>query len=196
MNNFEDLYKRKSSQQLIIVTPQSNNSSDAEIICYERKGVHWVDVFNVIKGKIGKNGVTQNKVEGDMKTPVGVYSFGTFFGSEDNIGFKFSYKKVDGNEFWVDDVESKYYNTWQYGESRGRWNSAENLLHPAYKYAAVINYNSQCIKDKGSAIFFHKINNNKGTAGCVAVNEGQLIEILKWLNPDKNPLIVINKSSD
>ncbi|MDD3225853.1 MAG: L,D-transpeptidase family protein [Clostridium sp.] len=195
MDNFNDLYIEKNSKQLITVTPEAKDSSDAKIICYERRNNQWVETFNVIEGKIGKNGVTENKAEGDTKTPVGVYSFGIFFGSENNIGFKFPYKKVSGNEFWVDDIESKYYNTWQEGSSNGKWNSAENLLHPAYKYAAVINYNSKCIKGKGSAIFLHKI--NKGaTQGCIAINEEELVKVLKWLDPDRNPLIVINKSSN
>lgn len=193
MQNFEEFYINNKAKQLIIVIPEKNDSSDAKITCYERKNINWMQVFDKMHGKIGKNGVTESKIEGDMKTPLGVYSFGIFFGSEDNIGFKFPYRKVDGKQFWVDDVESDYYNTYQEKISSKSWKSAENLLHPAYTYAAVINYNVECIKGKGSAIFLHKI--NKGaTAGCIAINEKELIKVLKWLDPDKYPLIVINKN--
>lgn len=190
MQSFEELYSNNNCEQLVIIVPEKNDSSEAKIACYERKNTEWIQVFDKMDGKIGKNGVTENKVEGDMKTPIGVYSFGIFFGSGENLGFKFHYRKVDGNQFWVDDVESKYYNTWQYGTNKKDWKSAENLLHPAYKYAAVINYNSKCIKGKGSAIFFHKINNG-ATAGCIAAKEDELIKILRWLNPNKHPLIKI-----
>lgn len=190
MDAFNNLYKEKNSEQLVVVCSEAYDSSDAKLMCYERKNKQWVEVFDVMKAKIGEKGVTENKIEGDMKTPLGVYSFSIFFGTEDNLGFKFPYKRVDGNQFWVDDVKSDCYNTWQEGNGNIKWNSAENLLHPAYKYAAVINYNPQCIKGKGSAIFFHKI--NKGaTEGCIALYEEQLIKVLKWLDPDKNPLIVI-----
>lgn len=195
MDILNNLYNEKNAEQVIDVRPNTDDSFEAELECYERKDDQWIKVFDLMSAKIGKNGVTENKAEGDMKSPLGVYSFSMFFGSVDNIGFKFPYKKVDGNQFWVDDAESEYYNTWQEGSSDGRWKSAENLLHPAYKYAAVIDYNTKRIKGKGSAIFFHKINKG-GTEGCIALCEEDLIKVLMWLDPNKNPLIIVNRSND
>lgn len=196
MNIFDNLYNEKNTQQIIVVNSKADDSFDAELICYEKKNTNWPEAFDKMQAKIGEKGITGDKVEGDMKTPLGIYSFGTFFGSEDNIGFKFPYKKVDGDQFWVDDSKSDYYNTWQEGSSEGRWSSAENLLHPLYKYAAVINYNTgNVIKGKGSAIFFHKAGKG-GTAGCVSLKEEELVKVLKWLEPEKNPVIVIQRKTN
>lgn len=192
MDILNNLYNEKKAEQIIVVSSEADDSSDAKLQCYERKDMQWGKVFDDMNAKVGRNGITENKVEGDMKTPLGEYPFNIFFGTEENLGFKFPYRKVDGNQFWVDDAKSQYYNTWQEGTSEGRWSSAENLVHPLYKYAAVIDYNSQCVKGKGSAIFFHKTNGG-ATAGCVALYEENLVKVLKWLDPEKKPLIVIER---
>ena len=112
------------------------------------------------------------------------------FGTAENPGVKFEYRKTNGNQYWVDDPYSALYNTWQTGPSNGRWNSAENLYIPAYKYAAVINFNTkERISKKGSAMFLH-VSNNSYTAGCTAISEANLLKILRWLDPGKNPVII------
>jgi L,D-peptidoglycan transpeptidase YkuD (ErfK/YbiS/YcfS/YnhG family) len=63
-----------------------------------------------------------------------------------------------------------------------------------YKYGIVIEYNSlNTIKGKGSAIFIH-IERSAGapTAGCIAVSEENIINLIKWINPNKKPTIEIN----
>lgn len=187
---FEEMYNKYKAEQLVIAAADVENTSDAAIQCYERIDSKWTKVYDVMEGKIGRNGFTEDKAEGDGKTPMGAYSFSRFFGTSDNIGFKFDYTKVDGKQLWVDDPKSDYYNTWQEEEADGRWDSCENLLHPAYKFAAVIDYNTaERIKGKGSAIFFHKINLGP-TAGCIALHEEDLVKVLKWLDPSKKPFII------
>ncbi len=73
------------------------------------------------------------------------------------------------------------------------WNSAEHLIDysESYKYAVVINYNTEpVIKGAESAIFLHCAVGTY-TAGCVAVPEDDIYEILTWLNKDNVPLIII-----
>lgn len=180
-----------NSGQAIIVTTNSWGSSSAVLETFEKINGQWQKKFNSMNGCIGKRGFTAEKKEGDMKTPVGVYGFDFIFGTGSNPGAKYEYRKTHGNEFWVDDANSPLYNTWQQGASQGRWNSAENLYIPAYKYAAVINYNTaERISGKGSAIFLH-IKTGNGTAGCVAISESDILKILQWVDPGKNPLIIM-----
>ena len=74
-------------------------------------------------------------------------------------------------------------------------NNYESLwLEPLYKYAAVIdfNYGANKILGKGSGIFFHIAPpGGGGTAGCIAVTEDHLVKILKWMDPSKNPCIML-----
>lgn len=92
----------------------------------------------------------------------------------------------------MDDPDSPLYNRWvESGDIK--WKSAERLAdYPqAYKYAVVINYNmSPTVPGKGSAIFLHCMTGSY-TAGCVAVPENDMALILKWLDPAKAPVIII-----
>ena len=60
----------------------------------------------------------------------------------------------------------------------------------AYDYGAVIAYNTARTPGLGSAIFLH-INIGTPTAGCVTLPVGELLEILRWLNPAASPRITM-----
>ena len=55
-----------------------------------------------------------------------------------------------------------------------------------YNIVCVINYNTNpIIKNKGSAIFLHVANTDySGTAGCIALKQDDLIELLKNIDID------------
>lgn len=156
---------------------------------------------------IGKNGLTNNKVEGDLCTPKGEYNLGFAFGTVNN-DFEYPYYKIDDKYYWVDDFESPFYNNlvvvsenssttpYSYFKfyDQVTWNSAEHLIdYPiAYELAIVVEYNIQpCIPGKGSAIFFHVQKENKGyTAGCIATTKENLLYIINWLGKDKAKITI------
>ena len=189
----EDLKCIGTEGQVVIVTTKSLNSINAKLQSFEKINGKWETIISCF-AVIGKNGFTQNKIEGDGKSPVGKYSFGICFGKNLNPEIKFEYHQANINDFWVDDSTSESYNSWQTGPANGRWNSAENLLRSndsMYDYAAVINYNDKRIQGKGSAIFFHVWRElNVGTSGCTATSLNNVINILKWLDPAKHPVII------
>ena len=183
-----------NSKQLIIVTVESEDSVKAIIESYEKINNNWHKVYGPIAGVVGQNGVNKEK-EGDNKSPTGVFTFGTGFGtSKKPSALKIAYKQADENDYWVDDLASPDYNKWvRYeGNPNEKWNSFERLSIPEYKYALVINYNTLDIESgKGSAIFMHIWNNpDKGTAGCTAMAESNMLEILTWLDLEKNPILI------
>lgn len=95
---------------------------------------------------------------------------------------------------WVDASNSKLYNTLQQKPVNGRWKSAENMNIPAYDYGFVIDYNTERTPGKGSAIFFHV--SNTWTAGCTDISKQKVIDILKWLDPAKKPVIIQTPESE
>ena len=178
-----------SNKQLILVTSNGYNTSYAEIRTFEKnsKG-QWIPVLTTT-GRIGKYGFTSNMNEGSKRSPVGKYTIGTAFGRKANPGTKWSYRKITSDDVWVDDPTSSLYNTWQSrSKTKGKWKSAENMNIPAYTYGFVINYNTTCTPYKGSAIFFHI--GSGYTLGCTATSEMNVVKILKWLDPKKNPVII------
>ncbi len=152
---------------------------------YNKSGNHFTKQMSV-SCYIGKNGISSNKVEGDMKTPAGVFTIGQAFGTASASGCARSYLEVNSDYYWVDDSTSKYYNQLvDAGKTGIAWKSAEHLIdYPsAYKYAIAINYNTECVPYKGSAVFLH-CSTGSATAGCVAVNEADMLKILQSLASD------------
>lgn len=50
------------------------------------------------------------------------------------------------------------------------------------------------IREEGSTIFFHVANDH--TLGCPGGLQGNMVSILKWINPSKYPVIVQTPVSD
>lgn len=140
------------------------------------------------KCAIGKNGITDNKIEGDKCTPSGIYSIEKIYYRRDRLSLPkldFQIFPINKNSGWCDDIHSSYYNKFiKFPFSYG----AENLYREdeIYNIVCVINYNTNpIIKNKGSAIFLHIANTNySGTAGCIALKQDDLIELLKNIDID------------
>jgi len=61
-----------------------------------------------------------------------------------------------------------------------------------YRWLIVVDYNRRDPRPgAGSCIFLHIWKSpDKGTAGCTAMPEEDLLTILRWLQNEKNPLLV------
>lgn len=182
-----------NSSQIITVT--STGGSNGELVMWQKdsKGI-WYE-YDRMYARLGSGGMkaAHEVYEMDMCTPTGVYSLTEAFGAAGNPGSGVPYRKLDGSEYWIDDPNSAFYNTMQFGAPNGRWQSAEHLIeHPnAYKYSLVIDYNrSPVIPGKSSAIFLH-VDVGVPTWGCVAVAENKMVKILNWINPSSNPKIIL-----
>ncbi len=141
---------------------------------------------------IGINGVTKDKKEGDGKTPLGKYSLGIAF-STHKLALTYPNFTINPYHYWVDDINSNYYNQLvDLSITSKDFQSAEHLIdYPnEYEYGLVINYNPECLKGKGSAIFLH-IKTSDVTHGCIAIDKKSLIFILNFLDRSQNPIIKI-----
>ena len=196
ISNLKCIKNNDTSQQLIIVTSILSNTSNVVINTYEKRKSSWVNIHRNLTGCIGLKGFTKNKIEGDAKTPEGVFNIGTCYSKTSNVITGLNLYKYDSKDVWVDDPNSKYYNTHQREPVNGRWKSAENfskMKNSVYDVFFNIEYNIARTPNKGSAIFFH-ISNAKAqikyTNGCVATDKSNLLAIVRWLDKDKNPLIL------
>ena len=137
------------------------------------------------KCSIGKNGRTTKKIEGDNKTPKGLYALGPLYFRKDRVS-KISTKlrkiEIKKNFGWCDDVKSKFYNKPIKINNKIRH---EKLYRNDKKYDLLIpiEYNTKKPKkNKGSAIFIHLTTNYKKTQGCVAIKEKDMLILLKLIN--------------
>jgi L,D-peptidoglycan transpeptidase YkuD (ErfK/YbiS/YcfS/YnhG family) len=178
--------------QLLVVF-NNDTGNKATLIAFERSGERWKRKFGPILASIGRNGFAAPgaKVEGDGKTPTGLFALGQLFSYEPTINSKLSFIQSNTDDKWVDDSTSADYNKYIRGNTDAK--SFEHLLLNSiyYKYCMVIEYNTHpVVKGKGSAIFFHlSDDNNTPTAGCVAIEEPAMQSILHWLDPTKHKAI-------
>lgn len=188
----------KNSSQ--IVTVVSTGGSYGELVFWEKDGIgNWNEIDRVA-ARLGQNGLksASQVYEMDKCTPTGIYTLTEAFGINSNPGSGITYRQLDGTEYWVDDENSQYYNTMQFGEPNGRWASAEKLIDYTgyYNYSLVIDYNRwPVVPGKSSAIFIH-CDMGIYTYGCVAIPQKNLVNILKRLDPAKNPVVILDFSYD
>ncbi len=142
---------------------------------------------------IGKRGITNNKKEGDQKTPKGTFLFKSIFYRKDkiaNLKSALNRKIIKKNMGWCNDPGSKYYNKLIYFPFK---ESAEKLwlANRVYDVIVVINYNLKpVIKNKGSAIFLHIAKKNYSpTEGCIAINKKDMLFLITKIN-NKTKLII------
>jgi len=101
-------------------------------------------------------------------------------------------RRITGsNIVWDDDSSSANYNRWIDTNTASAGVSPEPMYNtPSYDYGAVIAYNAARTPGLGSAIFLH-VSSGGSTAGCVALPQGQLLDVLRWLDPAQQPRIVM-----
>jgi L,D-peptidoglycan transpeptidase YkuD (ErfK/YbiS/YcfS/YnhG family) len=148
---------------------------------------------------IGKNGATANKVEGDNKTPLGIFKLGACFGRNKQPEFiKGNYYQIKEDDKFIDDPKSEQYNSWVSGATCA--NSYETMLRNdnLYDLGMIIEYNMHpVIANKGSAIFMHIWRNQyTGTEGCIALNQENLQLVLSSLEINSNPHIWIKMNDN
>lgn len=176
-----------------------DGSSHVEVSYYTKSGDgRWKQEFSV-SGLYGRKGATSQKKEGDEKTPLGTYSFTMAFGIKDDPGSILPYHKLNGKDYWVDDSASRYYNKLvNTGNVKKDWNSAEHMIgvDPYYNYGLALNYNSDCVPGKGSAIFLHctKDETDIGTSGCVKIPE-EYMKTLVCSVTDKTRIVIVSDIS-
>jgi len=134
---------------------------------------------------VGKNGISNNKIEGDKKTPSGLFSLGNlYFRKDKNLKpiTKLNSISINKKMGWCDDVKNKKYNKLIKINKKIRH---EKMFRKDYKYDYLIpiNYNTKNTRTgKGSAIFIHLTKNYLPTAGCIGIKKKDMLILLKIIN--------------
>jgi L,D-peptidoglycan transpeptidase YkuD (ErfK/YbiS/YcfS/YnhG family) len=183
------------SRQAVVVAREEASPSGVALRLYERGSNGWQPLGGTIAAVAGSNGLAPagEKREGDGRTPSGVFTLERGFGYEP-FPTKLPYLVLTPEMIWIDDPRSGRYNT--LAEKREGEGLSYEIMRRAddlYKYGIVVEYNtSGTIPGAGSAIFFHIWRSPATpTAGCIAVAEPDIVQMLRWLDPVYHPLAVI-----
>ena len=142
----------------------------------------------------GKRGFTNNKKEGDGKTPKGSFKLLSIFYRKDRISKiksvlrKRIIKKKTG---WCDDPNSTSYNqliNFPFDESAEKFWIKKNI----YDVIIILNYNLKpTMKKKGSAIFIHIARRDYlPTKGCIAINKRDMMLLISKIKTSTK--IIVN----
>ena len=195
-NLANDLRAQPSATQLITVEAASTQTTHASLRLWRRSGACWVDAGGPFPARLGWNGLSASRREGDGTTPAGTFRIHpTMYGIEANPGVRFRYTRVRCGDWWDEDASSPTYNTFRrvgcgrrppFAVSDGMWQNAR-----AYPYLAVIEFNMRpTVPGRGSGIFLHA-QTGRPTNGCVSLRRGDLRRVLRWLRPEAAPHIAI-----
>ena len=155
------------------------------LIHVKNKHTLLIDDFK-FKCCIGKNGITEKKLEGDKKTPKGTFKIENLYYRKDRISkpkTKLKCVEIKKNIGWCDDInKKKYYNKLVKVKKSIK---CEKLFRKDYKYDLLIpikyNFNKPII-GKGSCIFIHLTKDFVSTAGCIGLKKKDFLILLKLIN--------------
>jgi L,D-peptidoglycan transpeptidase YkuD (ErfK/YbiS/YcfS/YnhG family)/peptidoglycan hydrolase-like protein with peptidoglycan-binding domain len=186
------------ARQLIVVTSAGWSSTSASLSTWERTATGWKQVHGPFTARIGRNGFKVDHREGDGTAPAGSFPIVGTMGRQPNPGVRFPYRQLTPGDCWISDSASPAYNTLVRANPCRRPNEDLYAIGAgAYRYAAITGYNTApVVAGRGSAIFLHRHSYGAGgatkaTSGCVSLAEPQLLAVLRWLDPAKQPRIAM-----
>lgn len=202
------------ARQLIVVTTRGWDDVPGTLRRFERKGAKggaWAQVGTDVPVAVGRNGLGwgsgvvdaggaegPSKREGDGKAPAGVFALGSAFGFapfREAAWLRVPYIPLTPSVECVDDTASRRYNriVERLAAVDVDWNSSERMRSvEGYRWGLVVRHNAAPpVAGRGSCIFLHVwAGPGRGTAGCTAMEEERLTELLRWLDPKRLPLLV------
>lgn len=204
----------QNSRQMVLVLTGSAIDTTGYFIRFERVNSesNWEKVGQINQVVIGRNGLAWGrglnpidslklsiKVEGDGKSPAGVFKLSKAFGyapEEEMGGLKVPYIHISEMSECIDDINSKYYNQIILRNEINDidWLSSEKMCYSGiyYEMGLIIDQNiDPIVKGAGSCIFIHNwLTPEETSAGCTEVNPEKMKEIIYWLDASMNPVLV------
>lgn len=205
----------RDALQLILVTTEAWDADHGRLRRFQREaGGDWRPVGEAVAVTIGKHGAGwgiglhpdqpsgPRKREGDGRAPAGVYAIPLAFGYGANPGTGLPYRQMTADDWCVDVAGSPVYN--RIVDARvvgaeavsGSTEPMRRDLHldgdALYKLGFVIAHNPAGVRAGGSCIFAHVWRGpGRPTAGCTAMTEAHVRELLAWLRPRDKPVFVL-----
>ena len=191
---------QESAAQIIVAYSRSRAAIKGVLFGIERVEGSWVTAFDTVPCSFGKQGFAPpgEKVEGDGKTPTGIFPLGFAFGYQDNLSARMDFLELTDRHYWISAADSPLYNQLVDDYPAGVYAEKMRRKDHLYKYGIVIEYNMpNAVKGKGSAIFIH-VERKPGapTAGCIAISEEDIKRLIRWIDPERSPSIIMGQQGE
>ncbi|WP_326720743.1 L,D-transpeptidase family protein [Streptomyces sp. NBC_00243] len=170
-----------NARQVLLVTGQGKNSSTSRVVLYRRTSAGW-EPGATWPAHNARRGWTDDHHAGDLRSPIGVFALTDAGGLLADPGTRLPYNHSQG--FTIG----------------GRGFEGEPL-EGSFDYVVAINYNRRAGTspldwtrplgaDKGGGIWLH-VDHGGPTHGCVSLEKDHMKELLRTLDPDRHPVIVM-----
>jgi len=203
-----------AAKQMVVCLADNLSSSEGTLQLFHRDtSGQWVADGKPWPVMFGRGGLAwgrglnpeqpgPQKKTGDRKNPMGLFKIGFAMGYAPKLpeGAKgWSYHQVTDRDAWIDDpkltqFEYNHLYTLPPGAPLPEWWDKEymHLGDPAYEWLILIEHNyTNPVPDAGNAIFFHvRRAEHYRTAGCTTMKLDDLQELVKWLEPGSNAMLV------
>ena len=185
-----------AAQQRTVTVVKGKGGSYATLSFWTRDSTAcgFANVFTDTGARVGSGGITNGatRTQGTGTTPSGTYTMSEAFGLNGSPGSALTYRRVKADDFWVQDNNSAYYNSYR-NASQGGFNASLPLSDPngserltnyptQYGYSIVVNFNRAPDRQtpyRGSGIFVHI--RDGATAGCIATSSANVVTMLRTL---------------
>ena len=201
------------ARQMLVVVAEDFAANQARMRRFERAGDGpWRPVGDDVAVTLGKNGLAWGrgisgeppaggpvKVEGDGRSPAGVFTFSTAFAYRPEDLWqpsKMPMHRITSETICVESINSKEYNRIldENTVAVRDWDSPDHMLRPdgLYRYGLLVNHNAPDTKPgSGSCILMHLWRRpGAPTAGCTAMNEPAMLAVQAWIDASKKPILV------
>ncbi len=203
----------RHSRQVLVVITQDWKATVGTLQRYQWNVYKnsWQPVKTPIAVSVGYNGLawgrglhdnmslqSPTKHEGDGKSPAGIFPLPEVFGyTPKPANIHMPYRELTDYDLdcAINDVNSKYYNRIvRLSQVQRDWNSFEFLRRSdrLYEWGVIVAHNTQpIIPSAGSCVFLH-VWRGPGvpTAGSTAMAKENMQEVVAWLDPTENPILV------
>jgi L,D-peptidoglycan transpeptidase YkuD (ErfK/YbiS/YcfS/YnhG family) len=172
------------SRQVVAVYGDGRHSADSTVVLYTKRGATW-DRTRGWPAHNGRNGWTADHQEGDKRSPIGVFTLTDAGGVLADPGTRLPYTRSAAF-------------------AAPRW-WAESHWHD-FDYVIAIDYNRVKGRPpndparpeggaKGGGIWLH-MDHGGGTSACVSLSRSAMAYLLRAIDPDRHPVVVMGDRAD
>ncbi|MFJ6696559.1 L,D-transpeptidase family protein [Streptomyces sp. NPDC091272] len=176
----------KDTRQALVVTGKDRDSTDAGAVLYEKTAHGWRTARSW-SAQNARRGWTDHHVQGDLRSPIGVFGLTDAGGLLPDPGTRLPYDHGRGYRI-------------------NRTDASGQSLRGSFDYVVAINYNRRAGHnpldwgrplgaDRGGGIWLH-VEHTTPTSGCVALKREAMKELLQALDPAKKPVVVMGPTTD
>ncbi len=172
------------SRQVVAVYGEGKDSADSTVVLYTKHGTTW-DTTRSWKAHNGKKGWTTDHREGDKRSPVGVFTLTDAGGVLPDPGAKLPYTEsasFQAPHYWAE----------------SHWHDIDYVIAIDYNRVKGTSPNDPTRPEgqsKGGSIWLH-MDHGSGTSACVSLSKSGMEYLLRTLDPDKHPVVVMGDKAN